>query len=42
MSFRNEMFKCQIFHVLAEIFIAENSELFSKYKFRGRLKDVGN
>jgi len=36
------MFKCQIFQVLAEIFIAGNSELFSKYKFRGRLKDAGN
>jgi len=36
------MFKCQLFQVLAEIFIAENSELFSKYKFRGHMKEVGN
>ncbi len=30
MSFRHEMFKCQLFQVLAEIFSAGNSELFSK------------
>ncbi len=30
MNFRYEMFKYQLVQVLAEIFIAENSELFSK------------
>jgi len=36
------MFKYQVFQATAKIFVAENSELFSKQKFLGRLKDAGN
>jgi len=36
------MFKYRLFQASGKNFVAENSELFSKQKFLGRLKDAGN